>query len=292
MPDPYQIGSGFTEQELNAANWWARHHLALRRAAYAGLVSLIVILWGYVLWSLLDAYVISYPRENRISSIIADNQRLRARLTTDAPQSVQISPIASFPGTDGRRDFLTQITNPNPGWWAEFTYHFKIGDKTTPDRKGYILPGSERYLAEVGWKDETGGAEPNFEVVNLAWHRIDPNAVERDYASFAANRLQLQVSDPTYTNDLKVGEQTVGQSNFILRNTSGYGFWTVDLTVVLFRAGAPVGVTTITQTKLRPGESRPISLNWFDNLSGISNTIVQPNVNILDPKVFLPPDQF
>lgn len=292
MPDPYQIGSGFTDKELEAANWWIRHRIALRRLGYGSLIFVIVIFWGYVLWSLLDAYIISYPREQRIPSIINDNQRLRSTLTQNAPQSIQVSPIASFPSTDNRRDFLVQITNPNTEWWADFTYHFKAGDKQTPDRKGYVLPGNERYLAEVGWKDESAGATPDLEVSNIHWHRVNPKDVERDYQAFATNRLQFQISDPTYTNDLKVGEQTVGQTDFTIRNASGYGYWAVDLVVVLMRDGTPAAVNKIVQTNFKPGESRPVTLNWFDNVTGISSTLVQPNVNILDPSVFLPTNQF
>lgn len=292
MSEPYQIGGGFTEQELNAASWWVRHGLSLRRAGYIALIAFIVIVWGYVIWSVLDAYIISYPRENQISAIITDNQRQRARLTADAPESIQIGPVASFASTGDRRDFLTEITNPNASWWAEFTYHFKVGDGTTPTRKGYILPNGQRYLTEVGWKAAGAISSPEIEIENLAWHRVDPAKVERDYASFIERRLQLQITQPTYTNNLKVGEQTVGQSNFTLQNNSGYGFWSVDLIVVLFRNGTPAGVTQLNQTQIKPGESRDVSINWFDNLTGISNTVVQPNVNVLDPSVFLPPDRF
>lgn len=292
MPDSYQIGGGFTNAELGAANWWVRHHLQLRQAGYIFLILLSVVFWGYTLWSLLDAYVISYPRESRIPLVIQSNDRLRAGLTNNAPQAIQTSPIASFASTGDRRDFLTQITNPNSDWWAEFEYQFKLNGESTPARQGYILPNSQRYLAEIGWKGQQGAGDAELQVNSLKWHRLDPLSVERDYSAFAANRLQLQTTDPTYTNDLKVGEQTVGQTNFDLRNASGYGFWGVDLVVVLFRGGVPIAVTQLSQTELKPGEVRPISINWFDNVTGVDNTVVQPNVNILDPRVFLPPNRF
>lgn len=291
MSDSYQIGGGFTSTELEAANWWVRHRLQLRQAGYAFLIFLIVIFWGYTLWSLLDAYVISYPREARIPSVIRSNDALRSTLTENAPQAIQTSPVASFATTDNRRDFLIEITNPNAEWWAEFDYQFDLNGERTPLRKGFILPNGRRYLAEVGWNGE-GAGDAKLQVDNLKWHRVDPAKVDRDYTSFAANRLQLQTTDPTYANDLQVGTQTVGQTNFSLRNASGYGFWSVELIVVLFRAGAPAGATKLIQTNLKPGETRPISINWFDNITGVANTVVQPNVNILDPNVFLPPERF
>lgn len=292
MSDLYQIGSGLTENELQAANWWVRHKTHLHRLGYSLLIAVIVLFWGYIIWSLLDAYIISYPREHQIPTIIANNQRLQAHLTAEPPQAIQISPIARFMTTERRQDFLTHIANPNPSWWAEFRYHFAVGDATTTERDGYILPNGERYLTEIGWKNEANEASPELHISDLRWHRIDPQTVERDYAEFAAKRLQFQIAEPTYVNDLKIGDQTVGQTTFTVRNGSGFGYWSVDFTIVLFRNGEPVGVTTLNQTDLKPGEARPITLNWFDNLTGISNTIVQPNVNILDSSVFLPPERF
>ncbi len=294
MPNPYQVGGGFTDQELKMANWWARNNVFLSRLGYIVLVGFIVLCWGYVAWSLVDAYIISYPREQRIPAVIASNQRLKANLTAHAPDTIQVSPIANFASTDARRDLLTEITNPNKEWWAEFEYQFSFGDEATPLRKAYVLPGGQRYLTEVGWKSPTGGGTtpPEFVVKNLAWHRVDPAKVERDYDAFAANRLQLRTDAPTYSNEATVGTQKVGQTTFTLQNNSAYGFWSVDLTTVLLRGGSPVAVTEMNQRLLKPGEKRPISFAWFEPLTGITNTIVQANVNILDPAVFLPPDQF
>ncbi len=294
MSNPYQVGGGFSDTEFKAANWWVRNHVFLSRLGYLTLVLFIMACWGYVAWSLADAYIISYPREQRIPAVIVSNQRLKANLTTEAPETLQISPVANFAGTEGRRDLLTEVTNSNQDWWAEFDYQFKLGEEATPLRHGYILPGGQRYLSEVGWKGLTGNGvgTPEFVVNNFIWHRIDPLKVERNYANFAATRLQLHTDQPTYSNNLKVGTQIVGQSNFSLQNDSAYGFWSVDLTIVLFRSSVPVAVTQLNQNSLKPGEKRPISINWFDNLTGISNTVVQTNVNILDPKVFLPTEQF
>ncbi len=292
MPEPYQVGSGFSDKEFEVANWWIVHRVFLRRLGYGLLTAIVAVSWTYVLWSLLDAYVISYPREQRIPSVITDNQRLKARLTTDAPQPIQTSPVASFNTTDNRQDFLTEVTNSNKSWWAEFSYQFKSGEIATPLRKGYILPNGQRYLTEIGWKDKSLITTPELAISDLMWHRVDPKDVERDYTNFAARRLQLQATDVNYVNNLKIGEQTVGQSDFNLRNTSGYGFWSVDLVVLLFRQGTPVGVTQINQAQIKPGEARPISIHWYDNLTGISSTVVQPNVNILDPAAFLTPDKF
>jgi hypothetical protein len=91
---------------------------------------------------------------------------------------------------------------------------------------------------------------------------------------------------------LTVGTQTVGQTDFILSNPSGFGFWNVDLTITLYRGTSPVAITTVTQRELRPGERRPVSINWFENETGITDTKIEANVNVLDPATFLSTDRF
>jgi hypothetical protein len=90
-----------------------------------------VMFWGYTLWSLLDAYVISYPHESRIPLVIQSNDRLRAGLTNNAPQAIQTSPIASFASTGDRRDFLTQITN-RIRLWASLSINSNLMARTRP----------------------------------------------------------------------------------------------------------------------------------------------------------------
>jgi len=293
MSDDYQVGSGLTNSEFKVASWWVRHELQLRMIGYGTLVVLSIGLWAFAIWSVVDAYIISYKRETQIPRVIAENQLAQSSLNTTTPQPVQSSSAMVFQNTDGRQDFLVQISNPNPQWWAEFVYRFRLGTDTTPERKGYVLPSGQRYLSEVGWKSpngSTGAAE--LQIDQLHWHRVDPSQVGRDYTAFAEDRLRFQIEEPTYTNDVTINKQTLGQSSFALRNASAYGYWAADVTVVLTRAGTPIAFTTLNQQRLTPGEARPIKINWFENPSGVSQTDVHVDVNILDPSVFLPPTQF
>mgnify|MGYP000747417397 CR=1 FL=1 len=197
-----------------------------------------------------------------------------------------------FDTTGDRNDFLVQLSNANPTWWAEFDYRFRIGDEMTETRQAFILPKSQRYLTELGATLNTASKNAQLVVDNIRWHRVDPSAVDRDYTSYAANRLQFSFDDLAYKRDLTVGTQVVGQTTFTLNNPSPYGFWNVDLTVILYRGTTPAGVTTIGKAQVKPGTTEPVAINWFDNLSGITRTEVSANVNILDKKTYLPAGQF
>lgn len=292
MANDYVIGSGLTEQELKAASWWVRHKRGLRLFGFGTLIALSAIFWGFVLWSLLDAYVISYPRESQATRIIQNNEQALAALQASAPTPVQSSEVYVFQNTGERQDFLTEISNPNTQWWADFTYHFDTGSELTPIRQGFILPSSQQLLTEIGWKGQAQARQGTLKVETVNWHRLQPSEIGNDYPGYRDKRLQLTFDNVTYKNDLQLPAGTVGESSFDLHNTSAYGFWAVDVTVVLYRLNTPTAVTRITVNQLKPGETRPISVTWPGSLTAISKTDVRASVNILDPSVYLPSNQF
>lgn len=290
MAEEYRIGSGFTERELATASWWVRHHLGVRKAAIVTLIGISAATWGYTFWSLLDAYAISYPREHRIPELIARDQFFPEGIAQSAPQPLQPTDVNVFPNTENRQDLWVELTNPNLKWWAEFTYQFQTGDTKTKEHTGFILPGSTRSLTELGW---TGAvSSPVLLIDDLVWHHTDPAQVGASYDDYATARLPFTFDNATYDNNLTVGTKSVGQTNFVLSNPSGFGYWSVDLTVILYRDTTPIAVNTITQQQIRPGEMRPISLNWFENPIGVTKTEIQASVNVLDQAAFLPTQRF
>lgn len=288
----YVIGSGLSEQDLKLASWWVRNGHSLKKIGQLALIIFSVVCWGYGLWSFLDAYAISYPRESRITQHIAQNQLNADSLNALTPQPVQSTEVNIFQTTGNRQDFLVQLSNANPEWWAEFDYHFDADGEPTPTRKEYILPNSQRYVTETGWKGKAYARNAALQVENVQWHRIIPSEVNGNYENFFSQHQQLQMNDIKYQNDLTVGAQTIGRTTFTLVNPSGFGFWEVNITAILARAGNPVGVTTVTEREIKPGESRPVTIDWFENLPGISRSELQANVNILTPKSYLPSGRF
>ncbi|PIP60615.1 hypothetical protein COX00_02290 [Candidatus Uhrbacteria bacterium CG22_combo_CG10-13_8_21_14_all_47_17] len=292
MAETYNIGSGLSEQELDLASFWVRNRSLLQKISHGLLIGFSVLTWGFVLWSLLDAYAISYPREARITQIVANNQLAIQGLESSRPKTVQSSEVSVFSATDGREDFLVELTNPNAQWMATFTYQFNSNGELTPQREGYILPNSQRYLTELGFTPQKLAPTARLVVDNIQWRRVNPNEVDGNYQDFAARRLLFDFANIDFQKTVTLANQDVGQSSFDFTNQSAYGYWNVDLTVVLFRGTIPVGVTTITEHEVKPGEQRPVTINWFENPSGITKTEVQANTNIFDPNNYLEAARF
>ncbi|MBU1348908.1 hypothetical protein KJ781_02470, partial [Patescibacteria group bacterium] len=240
------IGGGFTEGELKFASFWVRNKPTIRKAVRIAFIIVNVGLWGYVLWGILDAYAISYPRESRITADIAQDQVTMDALESNRPQNVRAANVLVLTGTDGRYDMAVDVENPNAQWWAEFTYRFNFSGEQTSMRNGFILPGSKTVLTELGFRPKgRGGATAQLVVDGIRWHRVDPAQVGASYKDYELERSNVAFENVTYQGGLIVGTKEVGRTSFDMKNRGSFGFWAYDVVVRLYRGSTIVGVNRI-----------------------------------------------
>ncbi|MBD3281817.1 hypothetical protein GF391_03665 [Candidatus Uhrbacteria bacterium] len=283
-------GRGFTEGELQAAGWWVRNRLTMRRWFRITLIALNVLVWGYVGWGLLDAYAISYPRESRLTLEIAANQQNLNRLMQDRPINVGTSAVSVFPTTEDRLDMAVDIENPNESWWAEFSYKFNVAGEQTPARQGFVLPGELTTLTELGFESSSPNARAaQLLIDNIRWHRIEPSEVEYDYQKFLNKRVgDLSVQNVTFDPASRGAGRTASRTRFDVVNRGAYGFWSIDYIIKLMRGRTVVAINKVNVRELKPGETREIDLLWYDTISSVTDTEIIPVINVLDPNAYLP----
>ncbi len=283
-------GRGFTEGELKAANWWVRNELRIWFWVRFTLIAFNVLVWGYSGWGLLDAYAVSYPRESRITTEIASNQKVLDRIMEDRPENVGTSQVLVFSGTEKRLDVMVDVQNPNPFWWVEFNYYFNVSGEQTPTRQGFVMPNSTITLTELGFKPQTmGGRYGQLVVDNIRWHRVEPDQVNGDYALFADQRFGgVKVQNVKYDSAAPDLGRPASITSFDVVNRGAYGFWSIDYVVKLMRGSTVVGVNKVNVRELKPGETRHIELAWFETLTSVNKTDIQPVVNLLDQNSYLP----
>jgi hypothetical protein len=287
--DQTPVGSGFTEGELQFASFWVRRKLEIRRAVYVILIIVNAVFWGYAGWGFIDAYAISYPRESRIPQEIAANELIAKRLTSNRPQSVQVKNVDVFQSTDGRLDMVVAVHNPNPQLAAEFTYRFNVSGELTTSRSGFLLPGESTYLGEFGFaQSKPGGKTAVLTVDDLKWKRVDPAEVGGDYATWLERRNAFRITNVANTQDVEISGKKFFRTTFQFENPTAYGYWNVDLYVILKRSDAPVAANKITLQRVASGDKRTVTLDWFETLPSITDTEIIPVVNFLEPAAYLP----
>ena len=286
------IGSGFTEGELQFASFWAKNRLAVRRSVYAALIIINIGLWGYSLWGIVDAYAIRYPIESRITQDIAQNQFIAQQLEQNRPKPVSTDATMVFQGTGNRLDMITPVTNVNDQWIAQFTYQYNVSGEDTPVQSGFLLPKQKAILGTFGFTPKTPGAlSAILEVSHLTWKRVDPSMVGGNYTQWMADHDAFTIDNVQTSDIAQSGSQAMMRTTFTFHNPTAYGYWHIPLTIVLLRSSSPVAASTITLSQVKPGESRDVSVDWFEHLPQVTETQVVPSVNFFDPSAYLPSDR-
>jgi len=113
MSADYTTGSTLSDRDLEIASFWVKHRLTLRRLGYGSIIAIGSMFWAFTLWSLLDAYAISYPIESRIHLRILQNQNALAPLFLKGPTPLKPADSITFTNTDGRQDVLVEVENAN-----------------------------------------------------------------------------------------------------------------------------------------------------------------------------------
>jgi hypothetical protein len=290
--DETPVGSGFTEGELQFASFWVRNKIAVRKAVYAALIIVNAVFWGYAFWGFIDAYALSYPRESRITQEIAANEVIARQLSSNRPLSVNVRQVDVFQNTDGRLDMIVPVENPNAQWAATFTYRFNVSGELTPQRSGFLLPGESSYLGEFGYSQSSAGAKAAaLTVDDLKWMRVDPSVVGSDYTEWLKRRNTFDISEVKQSRDVLINGKPVLRTTFTFGNPTAFGYWNVDLYVILKRGDVAIAATKVALTKVASGDSRPVSLDWFEQLPTVSDVQVVPVVNYLDPAAYMPAGQ-
>jgi hypothetical protein len=290
MPENTVVGRGFSEGDLKAAGWWVRNRIIIRRWSRIILIGLNVLVWGYVTWGLLDAYVISYARESNITMAIAVNQQNLDRLTQDRPINVGTSAILVFPTTEDRLDISVDIENANLDWWAEFSYKFNVAGEQTTARQGFILPGELTTLTELGFKAKTPSARTGQLLIeNIRWHRVEPDAVEYDYNKYIEKRFgSVDTANVRFEPASIAAGRTASRTTFDVVNDGAYGYWSIDYIIKLMRGRTVLAVNKVNIRNLKPGETRNVDLYWYDTIQSVTQTEIVPIINLLDTNAYLP----
>jgi len=283
----------FSDQELRASIFWVKNEVKLFKIFRFLVYILNIIFWGYVIWGLLDAYIISYPRESKLSAEIVNNQKILAKIVSDQPVNITTSRVLVFNNTENRRDIAVDIKNSNQDWWAEFDYQFSLSGEETAKHHDFILPQEANTLTELGFKPKTKGSrQAKLIISNLHWHRIDPNQVYGSYKDFIKKRFSNVKVSNIKSKQIQLGDKKILQTSFDIINNGAYGFWSIDYIIKLKRSSNTIAVNKINIKNLKPGDIKHIELRWFDNISATTKTEITPHINLLNPHSYLDVSDF
>lgn len=266
---------------LKLMEWFILHKSFLKRLFKYFLIVLSLALWGYGTYGLMDWFLITGPAERAaIARLHIDLVNYEARST---PSSLQARGVTLIPGV--RFDALALVKNPNAKWYATFDYKFAIAGEETAAHKGFILPGEEKYVLDLGIQAKGKPTRAILTLSNVHFQRINQREIP-DYGSYKAARLAFDTSGISYTPALQVAGRAVSRATFTVVNNSAFSYFEVPFQVFLYRGSVLAGVNQAILSNLSSGETRQVDVTWFDPLAGITKVEVKPDLNILDPSVY------
>ena len=191
-------------------------------------------------------------------------------------QNLRVNATYSLLNYKKNHDLLAFVYNPNEHWYAEVEFSFQGSGDASPKGTAVILPKASQPLWVM---DQSGEAWQSARLVleNVVWKRAtNYQDLKNEYLNFTIDNVQLNsVTD-------EENESSHSQLEFSIKNQSVYNFWKVGLGIILRRYDEVVAFYYFEAPQLKGLETRPFSLNLFDEFKAISDTEIIPLMNVFD----------
>jgi len=283
---PEELPDGLTEGQLKFGYWFTANKIVIRGIAYAIGFGVVGLIFASVVYQALDWGLISGPKERAgILRLPLQKVEFAAFHERNVPKALIQVKAYSLASVDGKRDLIGVVDNPNTTWWAKVTYHFSSGSFASQPEQTFVLPKSSRKLisyAVTGASSES----PTLVLDEVRFMRVAPHEVS-NYENYAASRLRFTIGK---VNEmvLPVGDKKFVKQAFTVKNDSAFSFWQVPLQIELMSGSELTAVQTVSLERVRSGEARNVEITWFQDIAAGSTVKVEPVVNILDQKTFIP----
>jgi hypothetical protein len=279
--DKYHDFTGLTVKKMNFGLWLVENR---QKMIKLGEVCLIVICAGLFLYS-------SYSFVVYLTSSDPNAQFVSGDLPI-SPRNVASDLVTSQPlvlPSAGQYDLAIRLKNPNDKFVGTFQYCFRQDSTDLVCGSDFILPGSDKYILALAQDLPAGSSNVTFTISNMFWSRVNAHKIP-NWSDYLTSHLTLPVTDINYTVNSGIGTSSVttfSSLQFNLTNQTAYNYYSVPVNILLFNGSDLVGVNRYSINNLMSNEKRAVNLNWPGGLSGVSQAVIQPDVNIIDDSVYL-----
>lgn len=277
------VGSA-SEKELRWSQWWLDHKERVRKIALGLFIAVDAVLLCIGMWGFIDWLAIGGLREEQAIRQMTSPEY--GRVQHMALQEIQVGAPIVLPGGTGKIDILTPVENSNRTFWVEIDYRYLVGGEPQSLHRAFVLPNQAKYLSELAAPSGSGSVELKIE--RRVWHRANLQG-EADAEAFAASRLNVYPANPVYVPSDPLATSPVSSAKFTLVNDAAFGFYDVDMLVLLYRGDSIVGVNRARIDTLAAGARKPMELFWYQILPQVTKVDVIPEINIYDPDVYRAP---
>src|SRR3989344_1402709 len=179
-------------------------------------------------------------------------------------------------------DGLFQVTNLNTKFGAEaVNYELSIVDSVGASllkKTGqfYILPGQTKYIYEPTLRTRSSAVRAELKITTPVWQEL--TGIFREDVGFTVKSKDYIVND-------RPG--IFSRVNGIMFNASDFDFDRVNVVVVLFKDGQPVGAGSTILTTFPAKSDRFYEITWVNPLPTPDRVEIEANTNVFENSNFL-----
>lgn len=272
--------NNLSDSQLKYSYWYVTHKLLLKNIFIAILFLLNFGVWGYVTYSLVFAVGIDLKKDQQLAmDLVYDRYvNIEGIREVTTPKNIIIDTIKTLPSFGDRIDVFVKVKNLNQKWYGTFTYYFKNSENNLTRYKSFIMPGEEKLLVDL---DIPTTEISNVIIEDIVWKR------QLDYSSVSLERNLFEITDAQFVKQGGEVGLTSDRATFTITNNSNYNFYQPNFFVILGGLANVKGIQKITIDRIVSGQSYPVDVRWFEDISNVSNIEVIPDINFLDPKSFI-----
>ncbi len=287
-PNPVEPSGDLTEKELTFGYWYVKHKLLFKKILIGLFIAFDVVLIAYSIYGFVNHFFIEGPRLKQSISEMTENiiDTKTFRLKT-RPENIRVLDTKVVSGGERKYDLVARVSNPNSEWLIYFDYLFFYAGGRTETKSTFVLPFEDKFIADFGIESEAKIISVNLNVENVRWQKVDRHEIP-DFNQFYNEHFNFEVENTTFIPAGTAGLD-VSRVTFDITNNSAYNFWQVGNYVILYQGTRIVGINYIVLNKFLSGQTRSVEARWFEKLPRTVKIEVRPEVNILDPEVYMAP---
>lgn len=277
MNNPQELA----DKQLEAAIWYIKHKVLLRRIIIGAIIAVDAILILYSVFGVGKDLFFFGDRRQQEAELLRSTIPVIAARGSSRPVDLQLGGV-NLLRTGEVTDVVASVQNPNQQWYARFEYVIGLGEETERVSDGFVLPAQERTFIHP-LRQSRGTVVFNIE--NISWRRINHREIS-DFQAWEAERLNFEVTDAEFVPSAVQG--TVSRASFKIKNKSAYNYFEPKFLAMLYRGSRLVAVQSTVVEQFRTGQVREVELSWFDHIGAVSNIEVTPVIDIMDTSVYMP----
>lgn len=270
----YQIDQ-VSDKELKFGYWLLTHKDKLKKWLIYLLAGWGVLSIGYGLYGFINHFIEEAQWSKILPSFTSQQLDFTAYRERHRPQPLEfLEPTVIYTG-ENKYDFVVKAKNPNKQWLArELMYQFQSGNYTSPTQTAVILPEQELYLLSLANFSPRRLNQLQLKVLDLQW--------QGSYLILTLPEINFVTSAVDFSGSESGGSYRAVWS---ATNQTIYNFREVDWQVILYSGRRIVGINQVRIEEFLSGQTREITVSWFEKLPQVSKALAWPLVKILDPTV-------